>query len=61
MYFTSGSSRAFESLMQGKPGSTTTTAAAPECMRIAALAASTARIGNTSFAFTRNVHIRRAD
>ena len=41
MYFTSGSNRAFESLMQGKPGFDHYDSATPERRRIAATAVST--------------------
>ena len=49
MYFTSGSDRAFEQLMQGKPG-----------RRIAAPAAFIARTGNINSASMRNVPTSRA-
>ena len=61
MYFTSSSDRAFESLMQGKPVSTTTTAATPERRRIAATAVSTVPTGNISFAFTQSAPTSRAN
>ena len=67
MYFTSGSDRAFEQLMQGKPGfdhydsvSTTTTAARRSRRRTAAPAAFIARTGNINSASMRNVPTSRA-
>lgn len=50
MYFTSGSDRAFEQLMQTRP----------ERRRTAASAVSTARTGSTSFVCMRNVPTSRA-
>ena len=61
MYFTSGGDRAFESLMQGKPGfDHYDTAATPERRRIAATAVSTVPTGNISFAFTQSAPTSRA-
>ena len=72
MYFTNGSSRAFEMLMRGKPGfdryenarllpfvSATKTAAVPT-VRIAIPVTFTVRIGSTSSVCTRNVRMSRA-
>ncbi len=55
MYFTGGEKRAFEMLLQQKHDLTVFNPAVPEVMKIAALAISTARSGNMSFAFSRNV------
>ena len=61
MYFTSGGDRAFESLMQGKPGfDHTTTAATPGRRRIEATAVSTVPTGNTGFAFMQSVPTSQA-
>ena len=60
MYFTSGSDRAFEQLMQTRPGADhfdSGEAGAPEA---AAPAVSTARTGSTSFVCMRNVPTSRA-
>ena len=62
MYFTSGSDRAFEQLMQTRRGRAQIilTAARPERRRTAAPAVSTARTGSTSFVCMRNVPTSRA-
>lgn len=60
MYFTSGSDRAFEQLMQTRPGADHLTTARPERRRTAAPAVSTARTGSTSFVCMRNVPTSRA-
>ena len=58
MYFTSGSDRAFEQLMQGKPGFDHYDR--PERRRTAAPAAFIARTGNINSASMRNVPTSRA-
>ena len=58
MYFTNGSSRAFEMLMRGKSGFTKT--AAVPTVRIAIPVTFTVRIGSTSSVCTRNVRMSRA-
>ena len=60
MYFTSGSDRAFEQLMQASPVLTTTTAARRSRRRTAAPAAFIARTGNINSASMRNVPTSRA-
>ncbi|WP_235847414.1 hypothetical protein [Intestinibacillus massiliensis] len=54
MYFTDGKKRAFERLMQQKPGFAVINPAVPEVMKIAALAVSTARNGKLTIASFRN-------
>ena len=61
MYFTSGSDRAFESLMQGKPGFDhydSGDAGAPE--DCGGCRSSTVPTGNISFAFTQSALTSRA-
>ena len=60
MYFTNGSSRAFEMLMWGKPGFDRYENAVPT-VRIAIPVTSTVRIGSTSSVCTRNVRMSRAN
>lgn len=60
MYFTSGSNRAFESLMQGKPGFDHYDSGRPERRRIAATAVFTAPAGSISFACMQSVPTSRA-
>ena len=60
MYFTSGDDRAFEQLMQERPGADHFTTARPERRRIAAPAAFIARTGSISFASTQSVPTSRA-
>mgnify|MGYP001397393217 CR=1 FL=1 len=59
MYFTKGKQRAFELLMQQKPGFDRYQSGWPEMMKIAALAVSTAPGGNMSFAFSKSVLLPR--
>ena len=60
MYFTNGSSRAFEMLMRGSPALTATKTAAVPTVRIAIPVTFTVRIGSTSSVCTRNVRMSRA-
>ena len=69
MYFTNGSSRAFEMLMRGKPGfdryenggcADCEDCAAVPTVRIAIPVTFTVRIGSTSSVCTRNVRMSRA-
>ncbi len=60
MYFTNGSSRAFEMLMRGRsPALTATKTAAVPTVRIAIPVTFTVRIGSTSSVCTRNVRMSR--
>lgn len=60
MYFMSGKSRAFEMLMQGKPGFDRYEKAAPS-MRTVTPATSTVRTGNIGFVYMPSVRMNRAD
>lgn len=64
MYFTLGGDRAFESLMQGKPGfdhyDSGDAGATPERRRIAATAVFTVPTGSISFACMQSVPTSRA-
>ena len=60
MYFTNGSSRAFEMLMRGKPGFDRYETAAVPTVKIAIPVTFTVRIGSTSSVCTRNVRMSRA-
>ena len=61
MYFTSDQNRAFERLMQEKPGFDHYKAAGRTRRRIAAVAASIARIGNINTVCMQSVPISRAN
>ena len=60
MYFTNGSSRAFEMLMRGKPGFDRYENGAVPTVKIAIPVTFTVRIGSTSSVCTRNVRMSRA-
>ena len=60
MYFTNGSSRAFECSCRESPALTATKTAAVPTVRIAIPVTFTVRIGSTSSACTRNVRMSRA-
>ncbi len=60
MYFTNGSSRAFEMLMRESRALTAMKTAAVPTVKIAIPVTSTVRIGSTSSVCTRNVRMSRA-
>ena len=60
MYFTNGSSRAFENARGESPALTATKTAAVPTVKIAIPVTFTVRIGSTSSVCTRNVRMSRA-